>query len=314
MISIVIPVYNTEAYLPHCLESILAQSDSDWRCICVDDGSTDASAQIVESYVQRDRRFSLIRQENRGVSAARNVALRQLSAGYVTFLDSDDYLHPRMIELMRRVAEETKADCVACRPVLTPRVAVEPLVDVGERLKDVEHVEQPVRYILRETPPNFSCCGKLYRQQSIAGVLFPEGMSFEDGPWLLEALDHVEKMVSINLPLISFYERELSATRSSWNEQKTRDILASIRYFMTLQPRGDREVFRETMHGCVAHWVRVLLYHIRTEPSKQRRRELWRDAIPQLRAARRAGFLPMSQLKIRHRVALCALLLGVLIP
>ncbi len=310
MISLIIPVYNTQDYIRHCLDSVVAQSDMNWECLCVDDGSTDDSARIVEEYAQRDARFKLIRQENRGVSAARNAALRLAQGDYISFLDSDDYLHPRMFECMRRIADAQGLDCLACRPVLTPHVKTTELSGSDLEAVTLEIVSQPVRFILREYPPNFSCCGKLYRHDCIRGLVFPEGISFEDGPWLLAILNRVEKLGYIDLPLISFYERAQSATRSSWNEQKTSDILASIRCFLQLEARGDAAEFASVVQGCTAHWLRVLLYHIRIEKDKNVRRKLWRDSIPKLQQSRREGVLPMGNLKLRHRLVLRLLLCG----
>ncbi len=310
MISLIIPIYNTQDYIRHSLDSVLAQSDTNWECLCVDDGSTDHSASIVEEYAQRDARFKLIRQENRGVSAARNAALRVAQGDFISFLDSDDFLHPRMFECMRRLADEQELDCLACRPVLTPHLRLEELAKSDLAQAQLEMVTEPTSFILRENPPNFSCCGKLYRHDCIRGLKFPEGISFEDGPWLLAALDRIEKLAYTELPLIYFYERAQSATRSSWSEQKTSDIIASIRCFFQLEARHDTAEFSSVVHGCVAHWIRVLLFNIRIEPDRTRRRELWRDSIPKLQQARRDAVLPMRNLKLRHRLVLSLLLCG----
>ncbi len=311
MISIIIPVYNTQAYIRHCLDSVIAQSERNWECICVDDGSSDDAPRIIEEYAQSDARIKLIKQGNRGVSVARNVALRLAQGDYITFLDSDDYLHPRMLEWMRHLADTQKLDCLACRPTLTPYVRVEELAVPDIEQAKLEMITQPASFILRENPPNFSCCGKLYRHDCIRGVRFPEGISFEDGPWLLEALSRVEKLAYTDLPLIYFYERTQSATRSSWNEQKTSDILDSIRCFLQLESRHDTAEFSSVAQACVAHWLRVLLYNIRIEQDKKYRKKLWRDCIPKLQEARREGALPMGKLKLRHRLVLYLLLSGV---
>lgn len=88
--SIIIPVYNVAPYLRECLDSVLAQTFSDWEAICVDDGSTDGSGAILDEYVARDKRFRVIHQKNAGVSAARNLALDRSNGEYVCFLDADD--------------------------------------------------------------------------------------------------------------------------------------------------------------------------------------------------------------------------------
>lgn len=92
--SIVIPIYNVVPYLRECLDSVLAQTFTDWEAICVDDGSTDGSGSILDEYAVCDRRFRVIHQTNAGVSVARNVGMLNAVGGYITFLDGDDVYDP----------------------------------------------------------------------------------------------------------------------------------------------------------------------------------------------------------------------------
>ena len=90
--SIIIPVYNVVPYLRECLDSVLAQTITDWEAICVDDGSTDGCGAILDEYALKDRRFRIIHQKNAGVSAARNAALEVASGAWIGFVDSDDVI------------------------------------------------------------------------------------------------------------------------------------------------------------------------------------------------------------------------------
>ena len=90
--SLIVPVYNVEEYLPRCLDSIRSQSYTNFEVICINDGSTDSSQKILESYVQNDSRIKLINQENKGLGEARNVGLLYATGDYVWFIDSDDWL------------------------------------------------------------------------------------------------------------------------------------------------------------------------------------------------------------------------------
>lgn len=98
MISIIIPIYNTERYLSECLDSIISQTYKNWECILVDDGSKDNSPKICDEYVNKDSRFSVIHKANAGVSAARNDGLNKAQGEWITFVDSDDYLRPLFLE------------------------------------------------------------------------------------------------------------------------------------------------------------------------------------------------------------------------
>lgn len=94
-VSIIVPVYKTEAYIAECLDSVLAQTYQDFEVICVDDGSPDNSVEIIKEYSKNDPRISYVRQENAGLSAARNTGIRNAKGEYILPLDSDDMLEKK---------------------------------------------------------------------------------------------------------------------------------------------------------------------------------------------------------------------------
>jgi len=106
LVSIILPVYNGEQFLALAIRSVLNQSFSDWELLIVNDGSTDTTKHIIESF--HDQRIQLISQENKGVAAARNVALSRMSGKYFTFLDADDTLPPESLMIRYRFAESHK--------------------------------------------------------------------------------------------------------------------------------------------------------------------------------------------------------------
>ena len=109
-ISVVVPIYNVEAYLAECLESLAGQTVRDLEVIMVDDGSTDSSAAIAERFAARDGRFRLIRQANGGLSAARNTGIDAAGGELLAFVDSDDALPPNAYELLLRALDRTGSD------------------------------------------------------------------------------------------------------------------------------------------------------------------------------------------------------------
>lgn len=111
-ITLIIPVYNGERYLSPLLESVIAQTFEDWDCICVDDGSTDGSAKILDSYARKDQRFKIINQLNGGCGTARNTAIKYADSRYIMFADQDDLLHPQAFEIAFKHAERANADCL----------------------------------------------------------------------------------------------------------------------------------------------------------------------------------------------------------
>lgn len=113
-ISVIIPVYNVEKYLPKCLDSVCMQDDCVKEIILINDGSTDRSLEICKAYVQRDKRIKLIDQENKGLSATVRIGVRAATCKYIGFVDSDDYIESNMFRLMAEKIIETDADIVFC--------------------------------------------------------------------------------------------------------------------------------------------------------------------------------------------------------
>lgn len=114
-ISVIIPVYNSEKHLRDCLDSVVNQTLKEIEIICVDDGSSDDSMQILTEYADRDSRIKVLQQKNAGAGAARNRGLKQATGEYLSFLDSDDFFEKNMLELAYKKAKEDDADIVAFR-------------------------------------------------------------------------------------------------------------------------------------------------------------------------------------------------------
>lgn len=173
MISIIIPAYNAQAYLRECLESVLAQSYTEWEAIIVNDGSTDSTLEIALSYAALDPRFRVITTENRGLSCARNAGLEVVQGEWVTYLDSDDALAENALDVLIRNAD-----------------GVDVVVGILSREK-LDHDKCAVQTVLLsgckaladglyQTGMCTSACGKLFRSDLIKEVRFPEGMYYED--------------------------------------------------------------------------------------------------------------------------------------
>lgn len=166
---IVIPVYNVEAYLKECLDSVFAQETRYRFCVvAVDDGSTDVSGAILDGYASCEN-LTIIHQKNKGLSGARNTALKNMNARYVMFLDSDDYLPGNTIECLMEAACKYDADIVqgGYREFTGERTLqkVVPLAETG--------------LISREKITGFACM-KIIRSEILRNFCFPEGFLYED--------------------------------------------------------------------------------------------------------------------------------------
>jgi len=113
-ISIIVPIYNMEQYLSRCLDSLLEQELKDFEIVTINDGSTDNSLQIIQSYADKDKRITIINKDNQGVSAARNEGIEIAKGDYIGFVDPDDWIDPRMYKEMLQIAEKGQIDIVMC--------------------------------------------------------------------------------------------------------------------------------------------------------------------------------------------------------
>lgn len=193
-VSVIVPVYNVEKFLPRCLDSILSQSLEDIEVICVDDGSPDNSIDILRRYEARDSRVRIIRQENRGLGGARNTGLDAASGEYIGFVDSDDWIDADFYEKLYRAAVDNGAD-IACCSVLKHR----PQFDKYE----VRYADEAVatgleeRFSLCCCPPQFYVMNRIYRRSLLDdySIRFREHVVYEDIEFTSKALYRAEKVV-----------------------------------------------------------------------------------------------------------------------
>ena len=173
MISVIVPVYNVEPWLRQCLDSIVGQTVRDLEILLVDDGSPDLCGEICEEYARADERIRVFHTENRGLSAARNLGLREARGEYIGFVDADDWIEPEMYAVLREAMEETGADVSICGV----RYGVAVPAEDGKR--EVWSGEKALTVLL-DRKINSQVWNKLYRRQLFQNVVFPEGMNYED--------------------------------------------------------------------------------------------------------------------------------------
>lgn len=202
----IIPIYNTASYLKECIDSVLNQSFKDIEVICVNDGSNDASLDILNSYKSKDDRVKIISQENKGLAAARNVAVRQARGKYVLFLDSDDYLEKDALIEVYDLAESKSLDLVMFKIINFDNETYEtskfPYFEMNFLKKTVDgevftwrHVQKYLFNI------SVTCPGKFFRMDLIRNLRFPEGLIFEDNVFFMEVIFKAKR--------IYFYDKYL---------------------------------------------------------------------------------------------------------
>lgn len=179
LISIIVPVYNVEKYLPQCIESIINQTYENLEIILVDDGSTDKSGSICDEYSEKDKRICTIHKENGGLSDARNVAIDIAKGEYLTFVDSDDYITKDYIEYLYKIIIEDNADISICSKLnFYENIQLKEPKSSGEMKKFTGLEAMENMFYQKDINP--SACFKLYRKELFEGIRYPKGKLYED--------------------------------------------------------------------------------------------------------------------------------------
>ncbi|MDR2491903.1 MAG: glycosyltransferase [Coriobacteriales bacterium] len=218
-VSLLIPVYNVERYLAHCLDSVCAQSFGDFEALCINDGSTDGSRAVVEDYVARDARFRLVDKPNSGYGATMNRGLSEAQGMYVAILESDDFFEPDALELLVGAASHNNTEVAKANFWLywsKPRERRELFEVVPPALagRVVDPWEDTLMFY--EKPSIWS---GLYRRDFIAqnGIAFTEtpGASFQDAGFHFKVWASARRVACIAEPVLSYRQDNLSSSVNS---------------------------------------------------------------------------------------------------
>lgn len=214
LVSIIVPVFNTSAYLKRCLDSLIGQTLYDIEIICIDDGSTDNSIDILNTYAQKDRRIKIIRQQNAGQSAARNAGIKAASGRYIGFVDSDDYVDLDFYGKLYRTAIISAAGIVQAatrrigkRKTRVQRCKPQHIRDFAVALQNLNHG---------------GVWDKLYQTEIIKNhrLKFTEGRIFEDNLFAIQALWYGKTMHIISNTCYNYVFNSDSTTTSPEKLQK----------------------------------------------------------------------------------------------
>lgn len=206
LVSIIIPVYNVEAYLNECIASVLNQTYTEMEIILVDDGSTDKSGNMCEDFAEKDSRIIVIHKENGGLSDARNCALKLCKGKYVYFLDSDDVINKDAISLLVSNCEKSNADIAITG--LKKFVHAIPEEKIYEEMGENITARETVRRMLLHRGIGHEACGKLYKKELWDGIEFPLGKLYEDYATVYKIIARAKSTVILSQPSYYYRTRE----------------------------------------------------------------------------------------------------------
>lgn len=217
-VSIIVPVYKTERYLNRCIDSILAQTFTDFEIILVDDGSPDKSGEICEEYAKKDKRIIVIHKKNGGLSDARNFGLDVAQGEFIGFVDSDDYIENDMYEKLIVACERNNSKISMCGRYnvfveeLRPLFAFE-----GHKIWDSK---KAIENLLTWDNIDSSACDKLFSKDLFKQIRFPVGKYNEDISIIAQIIHNAGKVVHIGDAKYYYFHRSNSITTEQFSERK----------------------------------------------------------------------------------------------
>ena len=206
-ISVIVPVYRVEKYLPACIDSILNQTFTDFELILVDDGSPDRCPEICDETAKRDARVRAIHQANQGLSAARNAGIEAAHGAWLSFVDSDDFLAPDFLETLHDAAVRAGADCVLCGVQLTDEAGqkIGQLLSVADGMRTGRSI---LETLCRAPEITYLVAwNKLYRRDVFQTLRYPVGMQNEDTYLAAELFDTVQTVICVSKPMYFYRQR-----------------------------------------------------------------------------------------------------------
>ena len=287
LISILIPVYNVEAYLKRCLDSLVQQTYRNLEIILVDDGSTDQSGIICDAYAQRDRRIVVVHQSNAGPGLARNVALNICHGAYLEFVDADDYFEPDMVQTLYEGLVIYQADVAACDNKM--------LIQSGEIVTRNLDFHNPQIYEKRE-PLLFDLytgllpCevwNKLFKRELFSQLRFHNLKMSEDLLLWLELSPQLKKVVFLPQSKYYYVLRPKSLTSKQDFNENAFDDLVVMKKLQTVLPQistrlgniGEARYYISVVHIMQKFTLFGVgrKYHDRAEAFQAEIRENWRS-------------------------------------
>lgn len=234
-ISIIIPVYNVKRYLRKCIDSILAQTFTDYEVILVNDGSTDGSEEICAQYAMNDSRIIVVNQSNGGLSAARNTGLKIACGEYIAFVDSDDWIHKDMYRILYENSIKHDADIVMCGFSLTSSERVSEIIPLRPGVEILTNKEALLNLSQKSTFVKMVVVwNKLYKKELWKKLRYPEGFINEDNYVSYKLLYNSNKVVLVEAAMYYYRQRANSIMKKPYTIERTyvlRSYEQKVRYF-----------------------------------------------------------------------------------
>lgn len=232
-ISIIIPIYKVEKYLARCLDSVLTQTFTDFEVVCVNDGSPDGCGKILEQYAKKDKRIKIITQSNQGLSMARNNGLAVAIGEYIYFLDSDDCIHPQLLEVAYGLSVKHDADLFSFA-----FESVNPDFIISDKnrfnINKIKHklTQNPLDFCKKRCRYKIAVnvWSKLYKSSFIKDFPFIADIYFEDYPYTIALMAKRPKTVLIEEKLYYYTDNQTSISKTQITPKHIKDYHTGLNF------------------------------------------------------------------------------------
>jgi len=306
LISIIVPIYNVEHYLPTCIRSILQQTYSNLEIILIDDGSPDKCGAICEQYKKQDRRVKVIHKKNGGLSSARNAGLDICKGEYISFIDSDDFVSPLFIEMFYNAAVELNADIVTYSSMVKfydDESKVVFTASLDDCICANIDKNEALRQILYQKIPN-GAPFRLYKRFIFESLRFPIGFLFEDVATVYKTFINADSMAIIDAKAYAYRIRQDSIVRMKFSNKKMISVHIGKQLF------EDIVKYNPSLKAGAAARAFSLNFQIFLQTSRENsneRKKLWKE----IKQYRKYVLLDKSPyLRIKNRCAALISFLG----
>ncbi|MCF2652694.1 glycosyltransferase family 2 protein [Anaeromassilibacillus senegalensis] len=224
MISVIVPVYNVEAYLCRCVDSLLRQTAVDTEIILVDDGSTDGCGALCDRYARQDPRVTTIHKPNGGLSDARNAGLEIAKGEYIAFVDSDDWVAAFFLQRLLEGLQNSGSDICECEVYHTAGAGV--AAAAAPKAPICFDTESAMEQLLRNGAFRQHVWNKLYRAEVIGDIRFPVGKTNEDEFWTYQVFARAGRVCKIEDPLYNYFQRPGSIMNAGYSLKRLHGLEA----------------------------------------------------------------------------------------
>ena len=226
LISVIVPVYKVENYLDRCIESIVNQTYRNLEIILVDDGSPDGCPAMCDKWAKKDKRIKVIHSQNGGSARARNLALEVANGEYIAFCDSDDVMHPEMLEILHKVSIEKQVDVVECA---YSDLFGDVFTDFKEELKtEIYDSQSALDGNIRDACFGQVIWNKIYKSASVGKVRFIEKKMIDDEFWTYRVIGNANKLARINRKLYFYRQQDQSIMHRPYSEERLAAVEAHV--------------------------------------------------------------------------------------